>query len=65
MLDEETGFFCDKNVRKHENYKNKFFSKYVTFRSLATDVVWIASEFFFGHILCLIKSSKMPTFIYC
>ena len=65
MLDEETGFFCDNNVRKHENYKNSFFSKYVTFRSLATNVVWIASEIFFPHSLCLTKSLKMVTSIYC
>ena len=50
MLDEETGFFCDKNIRKFENYKNSFFSKYVTFRSLATYVVWIAPEFFFATV---------------
>ena len=65
MLDEETGLFCDKNVRKHKNYKNSFFSKHVTFRSLATDVVRIAAEISFRHSLCLIKSSKMATFIYC
>ena len=65
MLDEGTGFFCNKNVRKYENYKNSFFSNYVTFTSLATDVVWIDSEIFFSRSFCLIKSSKMGTFIYC
>ena len=64
MLDEETGFFCDKNVRKHENYKNRFYSKYVTFRSLATDVVWIASEIFFRQKFMFNKVFKMATFIY-
>ena len=39
MLHEGTGLFYNKNVRKYENYKSSFFSKYVTFASLATDVV--------------------------
>ena len=65
MLDEGTGLFCNENLRKYENYKNSFFSKYVTFTSLATDVVWIDPEIFFRHSFCLMNSSKMATFIYC
>ena len=55
-------------IKASENMKITklvFFSKYVTFTSLATDVVWIDPEIFFRHSFCLMNSSKMATFIYC